>query len=171
ASKWNPDANGTTVPGATDHAIFSRWSPTSYTVSLAGGTTSNDRLSVRQTGIASGTTPSVVTFSIPSGATWSLTNTGDGSGTNPASLMIAEFQGVASVAVTGGGTLQTQSAVIARQAGGTGALTVTGSGTTWLNAGSVRLGGSAIGGTGTLTVNASAAATVSGTLQVNNTAS
>src|SRR5262249_7214139 len=40
---------GGTAPGAADHVIFSRWTPNSYAVNLPAGTTTNDRLSVRQT--------------------------------------------------------------------------------------------------------------------------
>ena len=101
--------------------------------------------------------------------TWSLTNTG---ATTP-SLAISEFQGQSNVAFSGGGTLQTNFAILAGQSGGTGNLTITGSGTTWNNANDVFIGGTstAAGGNGTLTVSAGAAANVSGTAMLWNTAS
>jgi autotransporter-associated beta strand protein/T5SS/PEP-CTERM-associated repeat protein len=160
AANWQTGS----VPGSADHVIFSRWSASSYQVDLpAATTTTSDRLSVRQTG------PGVATFNIPAGATWSLTN----SATGTPSLAIAEFLGQSNVAVSGGGTLQTNHAIIAGQAGGTGALAISGAGTTWNNAGDLFVGGSstAAGGTGTLSLSASAAVNVGGTLKIWNTES
>jgi autotransporter-associated beta strand protein/T5SS/PEP-CTERM-associated repeat protein len=160
AANWHSG----TVPGSTDHVIFSRWSGTSYQVDLpAAPTTTNDRLSVRQTGTGT------VTFNIAAGATWSLTNP---SAATP-SLAISEYQGQSNVVVTGGGTLLTNQAIVAGQSGGTGNLTITGVGTTWTNANDLFVGGTsaAAGGTGTLTVSAAAAVNVGGTLKLWNSAS
>jgi len=138
------------VPGATDHAIFSR-AGSPYTVTFDPVTTSNDRASVRQ---------GRITFNLPAGATYALTNS---NATTP-SLAVAEFQGVAALTVTGGGTLQTVNTLIAGTAGGTGSLTIDGAGTTWTNSARVFIGGSstAPGGTGSLTVQNGAAATIGG---------
>jgi autotransporter-associated beta strand protein/T5SS/PEP-CTERM-associated repeat protein len=173
-SRWKDPAGGPfatagnwlsgAVPGSTDHVIFSRWSGNSYQVDIpAAATTTNDRLSVRQTGTGT------VTFNIASGATWSLTNP---SATTP-SLAISEYQGQSSVVVTGGGTLLTNHAIIAGQSGGTGNLTITGAGTTWTNANDLFVGGTsaASGGTGSLTVSAGATVNVGGTLKLWNSAS
>jgi len=160
AANWHSGA----VPGSTDHVIFSRWSGTSYQVDLpAAVTTTNDRLSVRQTGTGT------VTFNIASGATWSLTKP---SAATP-SLAISEYQGQSNVVVTGGGTLLTNHAIIAGQSGGFGNLTITGALTTWTNANDLFVGGTsaAAGGTGTLTVSAAAAVNVGGTLKLWNSAS
>src|SRR5262249_42513522 len=138
------------APGAGDHAIFSRPN-TSYTVSFPAGTTANDRASVRQ---------GDVTFSIPAGAAYSLTNTNSAT----PSLAVAEFQGGASLTVTGGGQLQTVNTLIAGQAGGTGSMTVSGAGTTWVNTGVVSIGGqgATVGGAGSLAITGLATATVGG---------
>jgi autotransporter-associated beta strand protein len=158
-SKWF----GGVAPGATDHAIFSRWSASNYTVTMPAGTTNLDRLSVRQTGTGT------VTFGL-GGGTLSLNNA------SPAtpSLAIAEYQGQANVAFVGG-TLQTRTTIVAGQAGATGSLTIA-DGTTWNNLGDVYLGGtaSAAGGIGTLTVSGETApgiATIGGTLKIWNSAS
>jgi autotransporter-associated beta strand protein len=137
-------------PGAGDHAIYSRPN-TNYAVTFPAGTTANDRASVRQ---------GAVTFSIPGGATYSLTNA---NAATP-SLAVAEFQGVASLAVTGGGKLQTVNTLIAGQAGGTGSMTVSGAGTTWVNSGVVWIGGqgTTVGGAGSLSISGLATATVGG---------
>jgi autotransporter-associated beta strand protein/T5SS/PEP-CTERM-associated repeat protein len=149
---------GGTAPVNTDHVIFSRWTPNNYTVNLPTGTTTNDRLSVRQTGTGT------VTFNIPSGATWSLTNT---SATTP-SVAVSEFQGQSNVIFSGGGTLLSQYAIIAGQAGGIGSVTVTGAGTLWNNQNDLYLGGTstAAGGTGTLSITGGAAVQVGGTLKI-----
>lgn len=175
--RWKTAAAGTfgtttnwqtgTAPISTDHVIFSRWSGTSYQVDLpTATTTTNDRLSVRQTGTGT------VTFNIASGATWSLTNPG----ASTPSLAISEFQGQSNVVFSGGGTLQTNFGIIAGQSGGTGNLTITGvstTSTTWNNANDLFIGGTnaASGGTGALTVSAGATANVGGTLTLWNTAS
>jgi T5SS/PEP-CTERM-associated repeat protein/autotransporter-associated beta strand protein len=159
AGPFSTPANWQTgvAPGSTDHVIFSRWSGSSYTVSVADGTT-NDRLSIRQTGTGT------LTFNIPSGATWSLTNA---SATTP-SLAVSEFQGQSNVFFSGGGTLLTKFAIIAGQAGGTGNVTVTGAGTLWNNQNDLYLGGTstAAGGTGTLSVSNGATVQVGGTLKI-----
>ncbi len=156
---------GGAAPGSTDHAIFSRWSASNYTVTMPAGTTNLDRLSVRQTGTGT------VTFDL-GGGTLSLNNT---SSATP-SLAIAEYQGQANVAFTNG-TLQTRTAVIAGQPGAVGNLSL-GDVTTWNNAGDVYLGGTATaaGGTGTLSLSNSSAfsgtsAHIGGTLKIWNSAS
>lgn len=158
--RWQLAANGTfstgsswftgAAPGVTDHAIFSR-PDVPYTVAFSPGTTSNDRASVRQ---------GTVTFNLPAGTTYALTN----SNAATPSLAIAEFQGVAGLTVSGGGTLLTVNTLIAGTSGGTGTLTVSGAGTTWNNSGGVFIGGTstAAGGTGSLTVQSGAAAAITG---------
>ncbi|MGL4420268.1 MAG: hypothetical protein ACRCZF_06365 [Gemmataceae bacterium] len=178
--RWQTTANGNfatntqwntgTAPTSTSHVIFSRWTTSNpgFTVTMPTGTTSNDRLSVRQSGItpvAGGPSPpppapSQVIFSVPAGSTWNLTNT---SASNP-SVNIAQFQGTASGTFTGGGTFNTQHTSIASENVGVGVLTVRGAGTTWNSTGNVQVGGSntAAGGTGTLNVNDSGLAVVTG---------
>jgi autotransporter-associated beta strand protein/T5SS/PEP-CTERM-associated repeat protein len=151
------------APIATDHAIFSRWSNSSYQIDLPSGTTTVDRLSVRQTG------PGTVTFNIPSGNTLDLTN----SSSSSPSLSISEFQGTSKVVFSGGGTLQSRYTMIAGQAGGVGNLTISGNGTNWNNLNDVYLGGTSTstGGTGSLTINNAATATIGGTLFMRNNSS
>ena len=164
--RWRTAAAGTfgtaanwfnaTSPGAADHVIFSRWSASNYTVSVAGGAT-NDRLSVRQTGTGT------LTFNIPTGSTWSLTN----SSSSTPSFVVSEFQGTSNVTITGGGVLSTQYAQIAPAAFGTGTVTVDGA--TWTNAFDLSIGGTAAGGaggTGTLNVRNGGAVAVGGTLGI-----
>ena len=166
--RWKNPTGGTFVntanwqtgaaPGIADHVIFSRWSGSSYQVDLPAGTTTNNRLSVRQTGTGT------VTFNIPSGAIWSLAN---GSSATP-SFSVSEFQGQSNVTISGGGTLATNYALIAGQAGGTGNVTVSGSGTQWINANDLFVSGTATaaGGTGTLSVLNGATVTVGGQLRI-----
>jgi autotransporter-associated beta strand protein len=154
---------GGTAPNPGDHAIFSRWSASNYTVTLPAGTTTLDRLSVRQTGTGT------VTFAL-GGGTLNLAN---GYPLTP-SFAVAEYQGQANV-VVGNGTLQSNYAVVAGQPGAVGNLTI-GAGGNWVNVNDVYLGGTSTagGGTGTLTVNgvsAPGAATVGGTLKIWNSAS
>lgn len=167
--RWKTAANGNftdgtqwftgAAPGPTAHAIYSR-EGTPYSVTLPAGSTTNDRASVRQ---------GTVTFNIPSGSTYNLTN----ASTATPSLSIAEFQGIAALTVSGGGALQSAHTILAGTAGGSGTLTVTGAGTTWTNSGHVFVGGTsaAAGGTGTLNVTAGASASVGGTLTLWNTPS
>ena len=187
--RWAAAANGSfgtagswfnsVVPAAADHAIFSRNGDgsTNFTVTMPGGTTTNDRASVRQ---------GVVTWSIGAGNAYSLTNAGTGTSdvtgaiTSPASLAIADFQGTAKLTVSGGGTLNSITTTVAAGLNSEGAgivsngsLTVTGAGTTWNNTGSLYLGGNATlaGGTGTLSLLAGGTATIGGTTQIWNNAS
>src|SRR5205814_1081766 len=97
------------VPGATDHAIFSRNGDgtTAYTVTFSAGTTANDRASVRQGNVV---------FNIPGGSTYQLTNSDP---TTP-SLAVAEYLGTANLTVGGGGTLQTVNATITAGVNGEG---------------------------------------------------
>jgi autotransporter-associated beta strand protein len=165
------------VPGATDHAIFSRNGDgvTNFTVTFPGNgtTTTNARASVRQ---------GVVTFNIPTGSTYSLMQTG----TSTPSLAIAEYLGTANLTVSGGGTLSTVNATIAAGVnsegpaalvtGGVavvgntsvGSMTVSGTGTLWHNSGNVYLSGSdtAAGGMGSLSVVNSAMVTIDGQLMI-----
>ncbi len=139
--RWSNSAGGSfaatgnyftgTAPVATDHVIFSRPSA-SYTVTFSGGTVS-DRASVWQGG---------VTWNL-AGGSYTLSNI------SPAtpSLVVGEFQGTASLAVSGG-AINTVNAAIAGSAGGTGALTMN-TGATWTNSSSVTVGGA---GPGVLTI-------------------
>jgi autotransporter-associated beta strand protein len=167
--RWKTAANGNftngtqwfngSAPGLTSHAIYSR-EGTPYTVTFPAGSTTNDRASVRQ---------GTVTFNIPSGGSYALTN---GTTATP-SLSIAEFQGIASLTVSGGGALQTAHTMLAGTDGGSGTLTVTGALTSWTNSGNVFVGGTSTtaGGTGTINVTAGASATVGGTMTLWNPSS
>ncbi|HEY2785274.1 MAG TPA: autotransporter-associated beta strand repeat-containing protein [Fimbriiglobus sp.] len=132
---------------ATDHAIFSRWSTTNYTVTVPDSIAYN-RLSVRQTG------PGTLTFALgtPIGLTLSSALT-----TEP-SLAISEFQGNSTVSFTGG-IVNAQTVIVAGQSGGFGTLRVE-NGATFTVGGNLHLGGTAAatGGTGSLVVDGSAAA-------------
>ncbi len=161
AGSW---VNGV-VPTTTDHAIFSRWGQTDYTVTFPNSSLSLDRLSVRQTGFTSagsGTSTRAI-FSIPSGGTLNLTNSAAGT----PSLAIAEFAGQAHATFGGAGTLNTQSAIVAGGVGSVGALTIN---TAWTNAGNVFIGGtsSTLGGVGTLNVDNGSASAINGTLNLYN---
>ncbi len=148
-----------TAPTATDHVVFSRWTSAanSQTVTTAANTTA-DRLSVRQTGAGT------LSLSLAPGTTFTATNTGTGT----PSLAVAEFQGQASLTVTGGGTLAAQTAIVAGTAGGTGTLAVDAS--TLTTTGGLFLGGTstAAGGQGTFGLTNGATATVGGLLTVYN---
>ncbi len=115
------------VPVATDQVIFSRPSA-SYTVTFSGSNTS-DEASVRQGN---------VTWNL-AGGSYTLSNT------SPAtpSLVVGEYQGTASLAVSGG-ALNTVNAIIAGSAGGSGALTLN-TGAAWTNSNSVTVGGAGLG--------------------------
>jgi hypothetical protein len=161
-SKWI----GGVLPGATDHAIFSRWSNSANpAITMPSGTTALDRLSVRQSG------PGVqVSFNLAANnATLNLT---DASSATP-SLAVAEFQGTATAVFSGNllSTLSTRYTTIAGQAGAVGTLTI--SGGNWNNQNDVFVGGTATaaGGTGTLNVFSAGVATVTGTLTIWNTTS
>jgi autotransporter-associated beta strand protein len=158
------------APAATDHAIFSRWSASNYTVTVpvASPPISYDRLSVRQTGINSTGTISTLTFALATNASLALTNAQPESAATP-SLAVSEFQGQSTVSFTGG-IVTAQTVVVAGQAGGVGTLRVE-NGATLTAAGNVYLGGtaSAAGGTGSLVVDGSSAAAavnVTGTLKL-----
>jgi autotransporter-associated beta strand protein len=157
---WTDSANwfNGAAPGPTDHAIYSR-EGTPYTITFSPGSTANDRASIRQ---------GTVTFNIPGGS-YSLTN---GTTATP-SLSIAEFQGIANLTISGGGTVQSVHTMLAGTAGGSGTLTVTGAPTAWANSGNVFVGGTstAAGGTGTINVAAGASAMVGGTMTLWNSAS
>jgi len=164
--RWLAAANGNyasagswfngVAPGATDHAIYSR-NGAAFTVTLPAGTTSNDRISVRQGN---------VTFNIPSGATYQATNT---SSTTP-SFAVSQMLGDSTVTITGGGTFSTVYTTLAAGENGLGdanniskaTVTVTGAGTTWTNSRDVYFGGSATrsGGAATLNVNSGALVTI-----------
>jgi hypothetical protein len=190
-TRWKTAANGNyataanwfngALPASTDHVIYSRNGDgtTNYTVTLPAGTTNNDRVSVRQ---------GVITFGIPSGSSYVLGNTGDGSTdstptnnpTSLASLAIADYLGTAKLTVSGGGTLQTVTTTIAARLNSegttgvsTGSLTVTGAGTSWANTGDVFVGGNKTGsgGTGTITIAGGATTNIGGTLKLWNNAS
>jgi hypothetical protein len=169
------------LPASTDHVIYSRNGDgtTNYTVTLPAGTTPNNRVSVRQ---------GVITFSIPGGAIYNLTNTGDGSTdttatnnpTSLASLAIADYLGTARLTVSGGGTLQTVTTTIAAQLNGlsttavsAGSLTITGSGSSWSNSGDVFVGGNKTGsgGIGSITIGGGATAIIGGNLEIWNNSS
>src|SRR5262249_49084818 len=131
------------VPGATDHAIFSRNGDgtTAYTVTFSAGTTSNDRASVRQGNVI---------FNIPADAIYNLTNTH----ADTPSLAVAEFLGTANLTVSGGGTLQTVNATIAAGVNSNGSIdadpntnnvstgSITINGSTWNNTGNLYISGS-----------------------------
>jgi hypothetical protein len=108
-----------TGPAAADHVIFSRAS-TSYTASFTGAVTSN-RASVRQGN---------VTWDL-SGGSYNLTNA------SPAtpSLSVAEFQGTASLTLSGG-NLTSLHALIGGAAGGNGSVNLA-AGANWTNGGNL----------------------------------
>jgi autotransporter-associated beta strand protein len=153
------------VPGAADHAIYSRWADGGLlsTVTLPAATdVANDRLSIRQTGAGA------LALDVPAGRTWSLTTAAPG-----VSLAVSEFLGQSNVRFQGGGTVQSQRSLVAGQVGAAGNLTISGTGTFWNNQENLDLGGtsSAAGGVGTLTLLGTANATIGGTLTIRSASS
>ena len=166
--RWANAANGTystaanwfngAIPGATSHVIYSR-NGAPFTVTLPAGTTTNDRISVRQ---------GTMTFSIPGGATYQATN---GSAATP-SFAVSQMLGDTTLTISGGGTLSTVFTTLAAGENGLGdasniskaTVTVTGAGTTWTNSQDVHFGGSSTrsGGTATLNVNSGATVNIGG---------
>jgi len=159
--RWKIAANGAyasaanwfngVAPGASSHAIYSR-NGAPFTVTLPAGTTSNDRISVRQ---------GTVTFNIPTGATYQATNT---SAATP-SFTVSQMLGDSTVTITGGGTFSSVYTTLAAGENGLttdniskGTVTVTGAGTTWNNSRDVYFGGNATrsGGAGIVNINAGA---------------
>ncbi len=142
------------APAPSDHAIFSRASST-YAVTFTGDN-SSDRASVRQGN---------VTWNLAD-ASYSLTN----SSLATPSLAVAEFQGTATLNLSGG-ALNTVNATIAPTSGGNGAVNVL-AGTNWTNSAGLTIGA---GGLGSLTianqasvyVGTNVALGLSGTLNVN----
>lgn len=119
------------VPAASDQVIFSRPSA-SYTVTFPVITTS-DRASIRQGN---------VTWNL-AGGSYTLSNNSP----DTPSLVVGEFQGTASLAISGG-PLNTFNATIAGSAAGSGAVALN-AGAAWTNSNSVTVGGS---GPGALTI-------------------
>jgi len=166
--RWANAANGNyssagswfngVLPGAGDHVIYSR-NGAAFTVTLPAGTTTNDRISVRQ---------GTMTFSIPAGATYQATN---GSAATP-SFAVSQMLGDTTLTITGGGTLSTVFTTLAAGENGLGdanniskaTVTVTGAGTTWTNTQDVHFGGSSTrsGGTATLNINSGATVNIGG---------
>jgi T5SS/PEP-CTERM-associated repeat protein len=134
-----------TAPAATDHVIFSRAS-TSYTVSFTGAASSN-RASVRQGN---------VTWDLSSGS-YNLTNA------SPAtpSLSVAEFQGTASLTLSGG-NLTSLHALIGGAAGGNGSVNLA-AGANWTNGGDLII---ADQGTAALNLPAQSTVYVGGNLSI-----
>ena len=175
--RWQTAANGSFTdsaawingsgPSASDHAIFSRWGQTDYTVSLPSSSVTLDRLSVRQTGFTAAGSANTVKaiFDIAAGGSLNLTNASEAT----PSLAIAEFAGQAAATFTGAGTLNTQSTIVAGGVGSIGNLTVN---TTWNNTGNVFVGGNSTsaGGVGTLNVDNGSNSTINGTLRFYNAA-
>ena len=175
--RWQAAANGNFVTGgswingaaptSTDHAIFSRWGQTDYTITMPTVATSLDRLSVRQTGFTtagSGNTVNAI-FNIGAGGSLNLTNTNE---TTP-SLAVAEFSGQAGATFSGAGSLNTQNTIVAGGVGSIGVLTMN---TTWTNTGNVYVGGTSTtgGGVGTMNVDNGSNSTINGTLSLYNAA-
>jgi autotransporter-associated beta strand protein len=154
------------APMATDHAIFSRWSASNYTVTVpvSSPPISYDRLSVRQTGTGT------LSFALATNASLALTNAMPESAATP-SLAVSEFQGQSTVSFTGG-IVTANTVVVAGQAGGVGTLRVENGATLTATGNSnVYIGGTAAaaGGTGSLVVDGSSAAAavnVTGTLKL-----
>jgi T5SS/PEP-CTERM-associated repeat protein len=120
-----------TAPVASDQVIFSRPSA-SYAVAFSG-TNVSDRASVRQGNVVWDLTGGSYTLSNPNVAT--------------PSLVVGEFQGTASLALSGG-ALKTVNAAVGGSAIGTGTVTV-GANATWTDSNSLTVGST---GTGTLTI-------------------
>jgi hypothetical protein len=154
---------GGSAPTGTSHVVISRPSaPGSYTITLPAGTTTNDRMSVRQGNVQ---------LSIPGGATWALSNV---SGATP-SVTIGEFTCNPTVTVSGGGILQSVNTAISLKANGSinlSTATVTLSSSTWLNSGSMAIGGTGTtkGGVATFTVSGTGALSVGTNLKLWNNA-
>ncbi len=159
------------APGSTQHAIFSSWSDTSYQVDLptGSGTTAINRLSLRQTG--SGT----VSFNLPTGRIFDLTNTSNAS----PSFALSEYLGTSNVAFIGDGTLRSVNSAIGGQTGGTASVIINAA--NWVNTQDLGIGvrGSggglsgtlASGGAGSLTVSNGGSVTVSGLTTIGNNSS
>jgi autotransporter-associated beta strand protein len=148
STKW---FNGL-VPGATDHVIYSR-NGTPYTVTMPVGTTSNNRISVRQ-----GNT----TLNIAPGSTYQATNL---SSATP-SFAVSQMLGDSTVTITGGGTLSTVYTTLAAGENGLttdniSKATVNINGATWNNSQDVYFGGNATRSGGQAQLNISNSGTVS----------
>ncbi|HZZ45047.1 MAG TPA: hypothetical protein VFE58_19075 [Tepidisphaeraceae bacterium] len=143
------------LPGPADTARFSAEASSPYTVTFTSATTSNDTLLYLQDNVI---------FDLKA-HTYSLTDT---SSTNQ-SVQIGSSAGGSLLvkSSTGTGTLSSLYTVIGRAAGGVGSLTLD-AGTLWKNADDFLVGSS---GTGTLTVQAGADLSATGSLILGSSAS
>lgn len=133
------------APVAANHVIFSR-SNTAYTVTFSGNS-SSDRASVRQ---------GDVTWDL-AGGSYTLSN----SNLATPSLAVAEFQGTASLTLSGG-AINSVHATIGGATGGSGTVNVA-AGATWTNSGNVVVGDQ---GAGKLSVQNQAVAFVGNDLSI-----
>lgn len=133
------------APTASDYVIFSRPSA-SYTVAFSGSNVS-DRASVRQ---------GDVSWDLTAGS-YTLSNANVGT----PSLVVGEFQGTASLVVSGG-ALNTVNSAIGGVVVGSGAVTVGAAGR-WTNSNSLAVGGT---GSGTLTIQNQGTAYVGANLSI-----